>query len=306
MSLRASWLSWSALLLAAACGLAPGCVTEEDAERAARERCEEVSSDLFQRRIAPLLTADRPKSCNECHLRGIDLSLFVRDSACESIACLVQLGLADPDDPERSVVLDWIRRAEPRGELLTERVLTEEYEGFRAWLTESLTCEGGACARARCREQRSPGSCDVKAALDSAPQIPEDCSDAELELLFREKIFSARGRCFPCHHEGQAADVDAPRFFATAGGCDLASLTTLRTMERSGYFDLDDPTQSLLLLKPLAESAGGVEHGGHTKFGSTSDPGYVAFLAFIERASACRAQREGRQGDGGGTAGSGE
>lgn len=271
--------------------LGPGCggASSDAEEAAARQRCEDVSSDLFERRVAPLLAADRPKSCNQCHLSGVDLSLFVRPNACETVACLVQLGLADPEAPAQSQVLDWIRRAEPEGGALSEEVLTEEYEGFRQWLTESLTCEGGACARAFCSDGAPGTFCELDEPLTPTAGSPTDaCSDEALELLFRDRVFANRGRCFPCHHEGQDnAELDAPRFFATAGNCNAASLATLRNLERAGVLDLSTPENSLLLRKPLAESAGGVEHGGHAKFGSTSDPGYVAFLSYIERASAC-------------------
>lgn len=44
-----------------------------------------------------------------------------------------------------------------------------------------------------------------------------------------------------------------------------------------------DPTASPLLLKPLAESAGGVAHAAQpSAFASTSDPGYQAILAWIQ------------------------
>jgi hypothetical protein len=278
-------------LALASASLGPACSVESnDAEEAAaRQRCEDTSSALFERRVAPLLSADRPKSCNQCHLAGVDLSLFVRSSACETVACLVKLGLADPSDPAQSQVLDWIRRAEPDANALSEEVLAEEYEGFRQWLTESLTCEGGACARARCTDEAPDAFCDSEAPLAPAAETPsDDCSEEALELLFRYRIFANRGRCFPCHHEGQANnELDAPRFFATRGNCNAASLATRRALERAGAFDFEAPERSLLLLKPLSENAGGVEHGGHAKFGSTSDPGYVAFLEYIERASTC-------------------
>jgi hypothetical protein len=43
-----------------------------------------------------------------------------------------------------------------------------------------------------------------------------------------------------------------------------------------------DPASSPLLMKPLAESAGGAAHGGGTSFASTDDPDYQAVLAWIE------------------------
>jgi hypothetical protein len=57
------------------------------------------------------------------------------------------------------------------------------------------------------------------------------------------------------------------------------------------HVDRDDPAQSLLLLKPLDESAGGYFHGGATEFGqgdvylSTDEPDYQTLLAWINGAT---------------------
>lgn len=284
----------TAALLAASLALgAPACGDDDadERERAARAQCEESSSDLFERRIAPLLNTDRPQSCNGCHLSGVDLSMFVRDSACESVACLVELGLADPENPEQSLILEWIRRARPESDLITEQVITEEYEGFREWLVESLACGDGACRRAPCGSARFDTFCRHDDELPPESSTPAPCSDAELDLLFRDAVFSHRDRCYPCHHEGQnALPPEVPRFFATTGNCNTASLQTSRTMLQAGYFDLDEPERSLILLKPLTESAGGLEHGGDDKFQTTDDATYLEILSYIERLSACRSE----------------
>jgi hypothetical protein len=67
----------------------------------------------------------------------------------------------------------------------------------------------------------------------------------------------------------------------------VASLATLRAIEEFGYIDVSEPESSPLLLKPLAEFQGGVWHGGHDKFVKDNDPGYDAFLYFLERYSSC-------------------
>jgi hypothetical protein len=46
--------------------------------------------------------------------------------------------------------------------------------------------------------------------------------------------------------------------------------------------DGNDPPQSSLLIKPLAQSAGGAAHAGGESFADTGDPGYAAILAWIE------------------------
>ena len=44
----------------------------------------------------------------------------------------------------------------------------------------------------------------------------------------------------------------------------------------------NDPAASTLLVKPLAESAGGAAHGGGEFFASTDDPDYQTLRAWIE------------------------
>ena len=115
-------------------------------------------------------------------------------------------------------------------------------------------------------------------------QNPGDCSPVTREALFRHKVYAWRDRCSPCHFDDTT--IDAPKWIAT-GPCELGSLQTMRNVLDRGLVDLSAPTDSLLLLKPLAESAGGVMHGGHDKFANDGDPAYVDFLAWIERESAC-------------------
>lgn len=81
--------------------------------------------------------------------------------------------------------------------------------------------------------------------------------------------------------------VMAPRWIS-AGPCNQASLETMRTVLASGYVDLAQPDQSLLLLKPLAKDLGGVEHGGGDKFHAFEDQGYVDILYWIKREQECQ------------------
>jgi hypothetical protein len=46
--------------------------------------------------------------------------------------------------------------------------------------------------------------------------------------------------------------------------------------------NIANPASSKLLTKPLAQSAGGVQHLGGDIFLSTSDPDYVTILSWIQ------------------------
>lgn len=263
------------------------------------ESCEQTDpGKLFTRRIEPLLKDERPKSCNQCHLSGVDLRSFVRNDPCETMACLMDEGLVDLRSPEQSKILTWIERAEPDSDLITPDVIAEEYDGFLEWIEYSAACGSTVCPDASCGGAPDKTSCSNDTELqevDLEELEAEDtgCSDLELETLFQQTVYQNRGRCYPCHYDyasGQLAG-DPPAWVITRGSCNRASLETLREIQRLGLIDLDDPTRSSLLLKPLEEEVGGIPHGGDAKFHSLQDPGYRAFKLFIERYAACEQSR---------------
>lgn len=247
--------------------------------------CNATPSDLFTRRIAPLLATDRPKTCNTCHLSGVDLQMFVQETPCQTMACLDSKGLVDLEDPQTSTILQWISRADPQSPLINQQLIDEEYAAFLAWIDATATC--GLCYTGDepCGEPIAV-TCPADHP-DTAPDTnpdPDDCSPLVRETLFRHKVYAWRDRCYPCHFDNK--DFDAPKWLST-GSCELGSLTTMRNILDGGLVDLKHPGASLLLLKPLAESAGGVEHGGDDKFHDLNEPAYLDFKAWIEHEAAC-------------------
>ena len=65
----------------------------------------------------------------------------------------------------------------------------------------------------------------------------------------------------------------------------------MRNIIQAGYLDLEDPSQSLFLLKPLSEIDGGLEHGGGAKMGVV-ESGYEELLNWIERYAECTKHEE--------------
>ncbi len=246
--------------------------------------CEEGEGQaIYEQRIAPLLATDRPKSCNGCHLSGIDLTLFQRDTPCQTMACLHDRGLVNFENPEASTILTWIERAEPDSELITTEVIDEEYAGFLAWIEQVATCDDCPVFTDPCGDAEAD---DVTCQGDAHKPFvdPGDCSAHTREALFQDRVYAWRDRCYPCHFDNK--DNNGPNWIVT-GSCELASLQTMHNVLRNGYVDLADPKKSLLLQKPLAESAGGIEHGGHDKFSGTDDAAYRDFLSWIEREASC-------------------
>jgi len=255
--------------------------------------CEPAAGDeLFERRIAPLLADDRPSSCNECHLRGLDLGSFAKGTPCRSMACMAEQGIVDLEHPENSLLLSWIERADPEhagSELITEAVVAEEYDAMLSWISYSARCGAEACEPIEdpCGDPPTHEDCELalQPERDAAFVDPGDCSEATLESLFDARVYTWRGRCFPCHFQDD--DIDAPKWVAV-GSCALGASRTMRQVLTRGLVDVDDPERSLLLLKPLDESVGGVEHGGHHKMASTEDPAYVDFVEWITRYAECQ------------------
>jgi hypothetical protein len=246
---------------------------------------------LYEKRIAPLLAEDRPKSCNQCHLSGIDLALFAKGDPCDTMACMVEQGLVDLDQPEASVILTWIDRAAPQSEGITAQVLDEERQGFMEWIELTSAC--GTCSTnpKPCGEGPSDWlSCDTikdNSADEVMAADPGDCGDVTLERLFLDSFFPGRGRCYPCHFEGYPQVDTAPKWIAI-GECESASLATFRNVIDAGYINVDDPVNSLWLLKPLDEALGGIEHGGDAKFHDTAEDAYRLMLYFSIRYAQCQ------------------
>ena len=128
---------WFVLALAGCC---TACATKEP--QPDRNACEEAATDVYRQRIEPVLMSDQPASCNQCHLSGVDLGLFVRDTPCETMACLVERDLVDLEAPEESTILSWIERASPDSELITEQVIRAEYDKLRRRMKQ-----GGCCGK---------------------------------------------------------------------------------------------------------------------------------------------------------------
>lgn len=278
-----------AISVAGAAALVPSC------NETGHECTPDGARSLYEQRIAPVLLDDRPKSCNQCHLSGVDLSAFVKPTPCQTMACMVDQGLVSLDNPEGSLVLSWIARAKPESDGITSSVIDEEYQGFLEWIEHSATCGERACPTFEdpcglAEGEEAPEPCGlVDIDDDWAPfDDPGGCSDLVLEAMFANDVYAFRGRCHPCHWSTFADSIEEAPKWLQIGACDVASLETLRQIEKRGYLDVDDPMNSLLLLKPLVEELGGVEHGGGPKFHDATEAGVVALKHFLERYAACR------------------
>jgi hypothetical protein len=291
----------SLLLVATALSAFAGLASCGDGDQPPAEAlCQLKPTQTFHERIEPLLSEGRVTTCNQCHLSGVDLSAFARETPCKTWACLVDQGLVNTASPEDSQILGWIERASPDSDLITPQVITAERDAFRDWIEANAACPS-ACAGVSCGAAQDGPTCsegfDELSSAGAPPVLPsgEDtrgCKDVELEQAFAEDVYTWRGRCAPCHFDIEPnADKDAPRWISAVGNCATGSAVTLKRVLSLGLIDVADPTQSLLLQKPLDESGGGVKHGGGAKFQGTDDFTYQSFLRFILHYQRCQQQR---------------
>lgn len=278
------------------------CACRKDEQKPQFDCSDEAATALYERRIRPILNSDMPVTCNQCHLSGIDISIFVRATPCQTMACLQQRGLVDFVEPEQSKVLSWIDRAKPESELITTEVIAREHAAFLEWIRYSAACGEEVCPpfiadACGTNNVDAAVSCSVAAPIPDAAVDPNDCGELALEQAFSSSVYRWRERCYPCHFVGDKSVANTPQWVwdnaiaqqSAELACGAGSLETMRTVLQRGYVDLDAPARSLLLLKPLAVEGGGVPHGGDQKFAGIDDLMYKDVISWISRYAECAA-----------------
>lgn len=118
----------------------------------------------------------------------------------------------------------------------------------------------------------SLGGC-VSPGLDAPGQV------AELDRAYFDcrvqPVLTKYCATFACHGDGRRFLRVYARNRLRLGGDERQRNAFMRPSERAANFvaagamvDPDDPEQSLLLLKPLQQAAGGYYHGGETAYGA--------------------------------------
>lgn len=265
------------------------------------------ATDLFMRRIQPLITEDRPGSCNACHLSGINLQLFVRDTPCEAMSCLIAQELVDLEQPAQSTLLTWIERGQQEGNPISSDISRREYEAFYEWIRYSADCHQEVCVdqglvcqdASPPEEEPEPEGCPPEEHERCAPQEPPaqrtyygplawDCTEEGIQKAFHDVVMPWLGRCGHCHEPEPLIDVGDPPAWMAPGPRLEDSAETFYNLEALGTLDIEDPKRSLFVLKPLARDLGGVRHGGGDKFEEESDPTYRDSLSWLRFYAKCR------------------
>ncbi len=235
---------------------------------------DDAATKVFEQRIQPIFQSDKPSSCVQCHLAGVDLKNYIKSSSDDTFRSLRDQGLVSLDKPEQSKILKLINMNDTDNagaNLLHAKTREAEAAAFAEWL------------KACCRDPRLRNAPKLAAAELAKPARPNeviryDRTDRLLEL-FEQNIWGQRHRCMVCHAEGSEQN----RKLVEKNGEQVSwmkksAAETMTYLIRSKHLiDIENPEKSLLLLKPLKE----VDHGGGKKF-LKGDLGYKDFRAWIE------------------------
>lgn len=226
----------------------------------------EQSLAVFQKRILPILQSQKPSSCTECHLSGVELSDYIRPDQKQTFASLLAAGLINREQPSESRILQFIERAPAKSPLISQQLRKQELEAFRAWIEAAV---------------RDPELKAVKAAGKTGPGLAEEVirhtrKDRVL-ASFVENIWTEVGRCAACH------SPDRNQEQVQKHGEQVSWITlrdpqaTLDYMLAGGLINAEEPLESLLLMKPTMQ----VKHGGGQKI-VVGDRTYKQFRRFID------------------------
>lgn len=225
------------------------------------------SLEVFEKRILPILQSNKPSSCSECHLSGVDLKEYIRPTQQATFRSLVSAGMIDIQKPDESKLLQFISRRPEKPGLITDQIRQEEFEAFRSWIRAAAS---------------DPQLLSDKGKADPiGPQLPEEIirharTDRVLNS-FLDNIWNEVGRCAACH----SPDRNQKQVKENGEQVSWIKLrdpqATLNHMVEAGLIDADNPDKSLLLMKPTMQ----VKHGGGQKM-VVGDRTYKQFRRFID------------------------
>jgi hypothetical protein len=231
----------------------------------ATSRGKEPSSEIYTRRVLPLLRSPAGSSCKECHFSGIELSDFLGEREADTFSNLRAGGWIDVKHPAHSKLLTFIRRHGKQTSPEIKKLRHNEIDALTAWI-KSASSDPELLAK------KAPPNIGIELDESLIRHLRRD----HVLSRFLDNIWTEMGRCINCHspernqkqveEHGEQMSWIVPR----------DPEATLKYLHKSGLIDLDDPDESEIRTKPTEL----VEHGGGPKFpiGSDSDKRFLAFL----------------------------
>ncbi len=245
---------------------------------------EDALSDMYTQYVEPFVSGAVPQSCSQCHMTGIDMSIYAQDTPCDTMSCMVEMGAVDLADPGGSSLLAQISMGDPNSSVFD---VSEEHSAMLEWIEWSAECHTEVCG------ENQQAVCSSGTGAGSTGRNPiGDCSEDDLLVEFWNSVIVDRGRCLTCHSDygleqgtfGACEDEDdcsGPQLcdqgFCRAPGPVLAphmfegvegpldwddpedrqlGLNTMYNVVALGQIDEDNPLESTFLTKPLLEGFG--------------------------------------------------
>lgn len=224
------------------------------------------ASEIFRRRILPIARSTEASSCTECHFGGVDLQSYVREDEATTFAALRDDDLIDLATPDKSRLLTFIARRPDEEDPLLANVRQAEYQAFRAWIHAAV-----ADPELLATEPAESGV-GTEIPLEVIRHMRRD----RVLNSFVKNIWSEMGRCINCHSPERNQQVVEENGDQVSWLVPRDPAATLKELLDGGNIDIDDPENSLVLLKPT----GLEDHGGGEKFavGSRTDKNFRRFL----------------------------
>jgi hypothetical protein len=275
------------------------------------------SAELFDTRIMPIFRSPDPSSCVQCHLSSVDLKNYILPSHEKTFLSLRDQGLINLEAPSKSKILTLIRMGnrdqDHKARRIHEKMRQAEYEAFATWV------------RACCNDEKLRGLPRLSESERATPAVADTvirhARKSRVVDSFARNVWSQRMRCFPCHtpHEldpangkHQAAIKNMKKFkeqyppeliarlsiFKATPEATLQHLVEKSRTTPAGQMpllNLEDPANSLLLLKPMSKvpekkadgsfelpsPGGALTHMGGLKL-HKNDQSYKSIIAWMQ------------------------
>ncbi|MCI0682394.1 MAG: hypothetical protein L0Y71_09835 [Gemmataceae bacterium] len=241
------------------------------AEKRTEARTAASALALFEKRILPIFQSKKPSSCTECHLSSVELKDYIHPTQEKTFAALVQGGLVDAKNPDKSKILEFIARKPAKPNLITDKVRQQEYEAFRAWLRAAVADPDLLSAKLK-----------VPVPVNKvSPEVVRHTRKDRVLKSFVENVWSEMPRCVHCH-----SPEHNRKHIPKLGQDYVDRLSWIvpndpqATMDRLGatkLIDVEHPEASLLLTKPTLQ----VAHKGGIKM-LKGDRTYRQFRSFVD------------------------
>ena len=208
-------------------------------------------SEIYQKRVVPLLQSSKASSCSECHLQGLNLQEFLTLDPKASFASLRARGWIDTRHPSKSKILQFIAKAPANSTVLMDQVRKSELEGISEWI---------------CASVQDPESLDTPMPelkdLKLDDKLLRHARKDQVLSRFIDIVWSQFERCANCHSPDRNMRQVEKHGEQMSWIVPNSPSETLQLLEERKLINIETPMASLLKTKALGKD----DHGGGVKF----------------------------------------